>query len=145
MEIPVVLDGKPVGSCILTEQGLYWQINCSCERLSDRVERLYCGQTRLGVLIREGDRLTLRRRLSKASTPQLPPKSGVLTLRPVEEPAPWSGEVLGYPLEGIRSGDTLLIPYEDTKPCHCEPLFCFFEIRDGFWRLPLKQWTANWA
>ena len=71
MEIPVVLDGEPVGSCILTEQGLYWQIHCSCALISDRVERLYCGRTRLGVLIREGDRLILRRRLSPASQSEI--------------------------------------------------------------------------
>ena len=141
MEFPVVWNGKTVGNCVLEEAGLYWSIDCSCRLLSDRVGRLYCGPVRLGVLIREGDRLVLRRRVSKASVPQLPPRSGVLSLAPTEEPVPWQGEGLGYPMTGFRLGDTLLIPYDEAKPCPCEPLFCFFEIRDGFWQLPLNDGT----
>jgi len=137
MEFPVTLDGRAVGSCIVEEQGLYWYLDCSCEVVSDRVERLYCGTVRLGVLLLEEDRFVLRRRLSKSTFPQLPPKSGVFSLKPQEEPVPWEGTVFGWPLSGFRLGDTLLISYEAESPCPCESLFCFFEIKDGFWRLPL--------
>lgn len=139
MEFPVVLDGVKVGNCVLEDQGLYWEINCRCRVLSDRVERLYCGGRRLGVLLPEGDRLVLRRRMSKISVPELPPQSGVLSLAPAEGPVPWKGTVLGYELEGFRLGNTILFPYDEAKPCPCEALFCFFEIRDGFWRLELPS------
>ena len=138
MEFPIIFDGKTVGNGVLEELGLYWTVEAHCEVISDRVERLYCGTKRLGVLEREGDELTLRRRVSKAAFPELPPRSGVFSLRPTEEPQPWSGNVLGYELSGFRLGDTLLFPYDEAKPCPCEPLFCFFEIQNGFWRLPMS-------
>ena len=102
-------------------------------------ERLYCGSRRLGVLEREGDLLTLYRRVSRAAFPELPPKSGVLSLRPMEETVAWQGAVLGYPLNGFRQGNVLLFPYDEGQPCPCEPLFCFFEIKNGFWQLPLPE------
>ena len=136
MEFPVMLDGETVGSCLLEEQGLYWRLDCSCQVVSDRVERLYCGMTRLGVLVLERNRLVLRRRLSRAAFPQLPPKSSCFFLKPQEEPVPWQGVVLGWELSGFRLGNELLFPYAPDQPCPCEPLFCLFEIRDGFWRLP---------
>ena len=137
MDIPIVLEGKTVGNCCLEERGLYWSIQARCGLLSDRVERLYCGSRRLGVLEREGDGLTLRRQVSKSAYPELPPKSGVLSLRPTEEVRPWSGQVFGHTLTGFQLGDMILFPYDENAPCPCEPLFCFFEIKDGFWRLPL--------
>ena len=144
MEYPIVYREEIVGNCVLTDQGLYWELTCSCRILSDRVERLYSGETRLGVLERDGDRLRCRRRVSKASTPELPPRSGVFTLTPVREPEPWQGELLGYELSGFREGNTLLFPYAADRPCPCEPLICFFEIADGFWRLPLQpQWEQS--
>ena len=136
MEYPVVHQGETVGNCIITEQGLYWYVDCTCRVLSDRIERLYCGTKRLGVLEREGENLTCRRRLSKASTPELPPKSGILTLTPEEPRTVWQGTLLGQELTGFQEGDHLLFPYDETKPCPCEPLICFFEVKDGFWRIP---------
>lgn len=138
MEFPIISRGRTVGSCSLTEQGLYWQLDCSCEVLSDRVERLYCEGRRLGVLEREDELLTCRRRLSKASAPELPPKSGYFTLEREER---WRGRVADCFVEGLRQGDTLLFPYDPQQPCPCEPLICFFEIKDGFWRLPMD---GNW-
>lgn len=137
MDYPVILENEPVGECRLEEQGLYWALDCRCRLISNLVERLYCGTTRLGVLEKENGRLTLRRRLSRAAYPMLPPKSGVLTLRPVEEPEPWEGWVLDQYLRGVRRGDLLLFPYDSNAPCPCEPLLCFFTIRGGFWQLPL--------
>lgn len=144
MDYPVIFEGRAVGNCTITEQGLYWSIDCSCQVLSDRIERLYCGQTRLGVLEREGNRLTCHRRLSKASVPDLPPQSGVLTLAPTSFYTPWQGKLLDYELSCFREGDTLLFPYDPLEPCPCEPLICFFEIRDGFWRLKLQpEWEVS--
>lgn len=137
MEFPVILDEKTVGTCVLEEAGLYWMVQARCALLSDRVERLYSGIRRIGVLEREGDSLVLRRRISRSSCPELPPKNGVFSLRPMETAQPWSGAVLGQELTGFRLGDTLLFPYDASKPCPCEPLFCFFAIKDGFWRLQL--------
>jgi len=138
MDIPIVLNGKTVGNCCLEACGLYWRIQAQCILLSDRVERLYCGSKRLGVLEREGNMLTLRRQVSRVAFPELPPKNGVLSLQPMEEAIPWSGVVLGHELTGFRQGEMLLFPYHEDEPCPCEPLFCFFEIKDGFWRLPLS-------
>lgn len=143
MEFPVVLDGKQVGRCELWEEGLYWKLVCVTPVFSDRVERLYCGTVRLGVLEKEGDQLTLRRRLSKSAYPMLPPRSGVLTLGPVEQPEVWEGYVLDQYLRGFRRGDTILFPYDPNGPCPCEPLICFFSIQDGFWQLPINPLPAG--
>lgn len=138
MEYPVVHMGQTVGHCTVTEQGLYWLVECQCEILSDRVERLYCGPTRLGVLERDGRNLTCRRRVSKASVPEL---SGAFSLSPYDV---WNGRLLQQPVQCRRQGDTLLFPYEADAPCPCEPLICFFEIKDGFWQLPARpEWLGS--
>lgn len=134
MEFPVLSHGRAVGSCTVQEQGLYWQVDCSCRVLSDRIERLYCESRRIGVLELEDGRLTCRRRLSKSSMPELPPKSGCFSLQPFTH---WQGEVAGCHVSAFRCGDILLFPYDPDKPCPCEPLICFFTIRDGFWQLPM--------
>jgi len=140
MDYPVYLNENNVGTCTLEKMGLYWKLQCSCMVISDRVERLYCGERRLGVLDKEGDRLTLRRMISVSSCPELPPKSGRLTLYPEKEQImePWEGEILGYVLKGYKDADTVLIPYSDSEPCPCEPLMCYFEIKDGYWRIPVS-------
>ena len=141
MELNVMLHEKVVGTCTLEEMGLYWILACRCDILSDRIERLYAGERKLGVLEKEGDCLTLKRRLSKSSCPELPPKSGVLTLHPVKEETPlvpWEGTVEGYELKGFEKGDYILFPYDPDGPCPCEPLFCFFQIKGGYWHLPKK-------
>lgn len=132
MEYPVLDQGKIVGCAELEQQGLYWVLTCSCELCSEHVERLYSGQRSLAVLERSAGGLSCRRRLSRASTPELPPQSGCLTLRPYEL---WQGELAGVLLAGLRDGAALLFPYDRAKPCPCEPLVCFFEIVDGFWRI----------
>ena len=138
MEFPVVHLGQTIGKCTVTDQGLYWLIECQCEILSDRVERLYYGDARLGVLEKQGKILTCRRRLSKASAPSF---SGRFSLSPDEY---WEGTLLGQQVKCRREGDTLLFPYETDQPCPCEPLICFFEIKDGFWRLPVrKEWLLS--
>ena len=139
MEYPVMVKGKPVGNCFVEEQGLYWKLDCRCKLFSDTVERLYCETVRLGVLLRDGDELVLQKRLSKSGFPQFPPTGGIFTVEPVEQLEIWQGELWGHSLSGIRVGNRLLVPYEETKPCPCEALFCFFEIKDGFWQLPLNQ------
>ena len=139
MDYPIIHEGRTVGNCSISEQGLYWIVEAGCEVLSDRVERLYCGERRLGVLEREGERLTCRRRISKSSAPELPPKNGILTLRPKPVRTPWQGELLGRALSGFLEGKELLFPYDREQPCPCEPLICFFSVKDGFWRLPLRE------
>ena len=149
MELQVRNHDEIVGVCTLEDQGLYWRIRCKCNLLSDCVERLYAAERNLGVLEKEGNCLVLSRRLSKSSCPELPPESGVLTLQPVklQEPEPeseppvlepWEGTVQGYPLKGYYQDGCVLFPYKEDEPCPCEPLFCFFEVKDGYWRLPLK-------
>ena len=136
MEFPVIAQGKTVGNCFLEDQGLYWQISCVCWLQSDRVERLYCCSDRVGVLMPQGRELVLNRRVSKASMPSIPPINGIFSLEPVILPQSWEGKLAGISCCGFQLGDELLFPYGAAAPCPCEPLFCFFEIRDGFWRLP---------
>ena len=38
MEYPVVHQGETVGSCVMEDVGLYWQVACSCRLFSDRVD-----------------------------------------------------------------------------------------------------------
>lgn len=141
MEYPVIWKGEQIGHVQLIEQGLYWQLVCTCQPLSDRVERLYAGQRRLGVLEREGERLVCRRRLSRASTPELPPPGGVFTLEPTAELRPWQGLLAGISLTGFQDAEKLLFPYAPDRPCPCEPLICFFKVQNGFWTLP-KRWAG---
>lgn len=143
MEYPVVYEGCPVGSCTVVEDGLYWIVDCTCELCSGQVERLYSGSRRIDVLEQKGNRLVCRKRVSKASAPELLPASGVFSLSPERTYAPWEGSLLGQPAKGFRDRDLLLFPYSQDQPCPCEPLICFFEIRDGFWRLPAKdEWLT---
>lgn len=140
MEFPVVHLGQTIGRCRVTDQGLYWSIDCECEILSDGVERLYCGDQRLGVLERSGSVLTCRRRVSKSSMPLL---SQAFSLAPQENR---TGFLLGKPVECQMEGEMLLFPYAADEPCPCEQLICFFEIKDGFWRLPVnEQWFSSVA
>ena len=150
MEFSVMMHDETVGTCSLEEMGLYWKINCKCKVLSDRIERLYVGEKKLGVLEKEGSCLTLRKTVSKSSCPELPPEDGKFYLYPrikeqllassMEE---WEGEVLGHWLKGYRENEYILFPYEQDSPCPCEPLLCYFEIADGFWKLPMHPQTEQ--
>jgi len=147
MEFPVMLHENKVGTCTLMDGGLYWQLHCRCDLVSDRVERLYVGERKLGVLEKEADELTMKRSVSKASCPELPPEHGYFTLYPEvkQEPEPEKTteevltevEVHGHKLKGRLEENCLIFPYDQGQPCPCEPLLCFFEVRDGYWRLPL--------
>ena len=145
MEYPVIYNGQEIGRCSLTDDGLYWVLSCRCEAVSDQVERLYCGEERLGVLQPEDGGLCLRRRLSKAGWPSLPPENGQFSLSPAAAAvAPWTGRVLGYPLpEGLSrrddAGEALPFRYDPQGPCPCPPLFCLFSVEDGYWRLRLDS------
>ena len=139
MEYPVVHDGHEIGTCAIQEQGLYWMLECRCMLRSDRVERLDSGTIRLAVLEQQGDHLVCSRKLSKRSHPELLPRSGVFSLRPVEEYTPWEGELLGRKCSGFRHGDMLLFPYAADQPCPCEALICLFTVQDGYWQLPVRE------
>lgn len=142
MEFPVLYQGRPVGTCQVEDLGLYWRFRCRCALLSDRVERLYWGSVRLGVLEREGKALTLDRRLSKQSLPGFPPEDGLLSLEPDLEP--WQGTVLDCALpRGFqkREGNQthLLFPFAPDRPFPCMPLFCFFRLDGPYWKLTLDE------
>ncbi len=140
MEYPVIHMGQTVGHCTVTDQGLYWLVECCCEILSDRVERLYCGADRLAVLEQDGNTLTCRRMVSKKSVPALE-QINQFSLSPYDV---WNGRLLEQPIQCMRQEDVLLFPYRPEEPCPCEPLICFFEIKDGFWRLRLQpEWIGS--
>ena len=138
MDFPVVSAGRTVGNCSVKEDNLYWELDCVCSCQNKKIDRLYCGSRNLGVLLPENDQLVLHRRISKSSVPEIPPITGVFSLEPIQGSIPWNGELAGIDCRGILLGDELLFPYEKTMPCPCEPLFCFFAIRDGFWRIPAE-------
>lgn len=142
MELPVLYHGKAVGTCQAEDQGLYWLLRCRCNLRSDRVERLYCGVQRLGVLERQGETLILSRRLSKRAVPNFPPEDGLLSLEP--SMTPWQGTVLDCRLpEGYqkREGDRLclLFPFAPDRPFPSMPLFCFFSLEGPYWKLTLDE------
>jgi len=139
MEFPVVSAGNTIGNCTVLEDGLYWNIYCVCKCHTGKIERLFCGSRNLGVLLPEADQLVMHRRISRASVPEIPPANGVFSLEPMPLPVPWEGELAGVKCGGFLLGEELLFPYDETKPCPCEPLFCFFEIRDGFWRIAAEK------
>ncbi len=140
MEFPVVHLGQTIGSCTVTDDGLYWLIECCCEILSDGVERLYCGGNRIGVLEQNGRIVTCRKRISKTSLPEFP-GMGLFSLSPYEI---WEGRLLNQPVQCLRDGDTLLFPYAADQPCPVEELICFFSVKEGFWRLPMEgQWLSS--
>ena len=140
MEFPIVHVGQTIGSCTVTDDGLYWLVECRCQIVSNEVERLYFGGCRIGVLERRGQDFICRRRISKASLPEFS-TTGMFSLSPYEI---WEGRVLDRPVQGFRDGEDLLFPYRSEEPCPVEELICFFTVRDGFWRLPLQsQWIAS--
>ena len=140
MEFPVVHLGQTIGSCTVTDDGLYWLVECRCEILSDGIERLYCGSSRIGVLERKGRIFTCRRRISKASLPEFTGE-GVFSLSPYEI---WDGRLLDEPVQCLREGNELLFPYASDQPCPVEELICFFSVRDGSWRLPIcPEWLES--
>ena len=38
MKYPVIYDGQEIGSCQLTEEGLYWSLECTCTVISDKAK-----------------------------------------------------------------------------------------------------------
>ena len=142
--IRLIYNGEEIGRCVLRDLGLYWELLCRCQAVSDQVERLYCGEEKLGVLQPSGGELALKRRISKASCPALPPEDGQFSLSPAPAWTPWTGRILGYDApQGLSrrdgTGETLQFPYDPDGPCPCPPLFCLFSVEDGFWRLRLDR------
>ena len=125
--------------------GLYWELLCRCQAVSDQVERLYCGEEKLGVLQPSGGELALKRRISKASCPALPPEDGQFSPLPRARPGRPGPD--GFSAMTRRraspgadgTGETLQFPYDPDGPCPCPPLFCLFSVEDGFWRLRLDR------
>ena len=135
MDFPVVSAGRTVGNCSVKEDNLYWELDCICSCQIKKIERLYCGSRNLGVLLPENDRLVMKRKVSKSSAPEIPPFNGMFSLEPMQMTRPWDGKIAGIKCRGFLQGKDLLFPYDKTMPCPCEPLFCFFTIRDGYWRI----------
>lgn len=72
-EIPMRCGGDTVGQAIVSREGLYYRVRCSCKPISTDVLRAYGsvdGQdVLLGVLMPEDDRLTLERRFACSAVP----------------------------------------------------------------------------
>ena len=135
MILAVKLGEETIGECRMEDLGLYWNLECSCRVISDQVERLYWREHRLGVLEREQDRLTMRRRIPKTRLPGFPEKDGVLHLHACRE-------ILGCQLPPAREEHgKLWYPWSKEAPFPCMPLACFFSVEqsDGrdYWTLPL--------
>lgn len=123
MELSVMYQGEPVGVCHVEELGLYWNLSCRCRLLSDRVQRLYWKSNRLGVLEREGDSLTLSRRIAKRQLPGFPTEDLTLYLQPPVQ-------LLDCWLPPAREKNGCLwYPFDPQQPFPCMPLACFFSLK----------------
>lgn len=141
MEFDVLSEGRTVGKCTLQEQGLYWELSCLCEGEFSQIRRLYWNGRCLGVLEQNGKELTLQRRFSKASAPELPHCGRLPTLEPEQQ---WQGKVLDCQVPSClrtwkETGSVLSFPFSGDSPCPCLPLLCFFEVKDGQWLLHLDE------
>lgn len=126
MEFSVLHQGEIVGLCRFTELGLYWNVECHCKLLSDRVQRLYWNEHRLGVLERQGNELCLSRHIAKKSLPGFPGETRSLYLQPPVQ-------ILDCRLPPTKEKDgRLWYPYQADGPFPCMPLACFFSLeREG--------------
>ena len=63
----VLLNGKQVGEVCVSKQGLYYRFQCTCQLQDDAVCRLMVrlkdGRENIGVMIPEGNRVQLDRKL----------------------------------------------------------------------------------
>ena len=66
----VYYDGENVGTVLLSQQGIYTLLSCTCRKVTGKISRLICvsGDRResIGVMMPEGTRLVLGKRLTKA-------------------------------------------------------------------------------
>ncbi len=99
-------EGKPCGTGRARREGLYMIVDCDSEPVTGEVVRAYLPTAGepccLGVLVPEGGRLRLTRRIPTSRFPQPPFETAVIS-KDGELWAPWSGEVDGVAVEGALS------------------------------------------
>lgn len=80
----VYFEDKPVGTCRVWREGLYYRFNCRCDRVTEEICRLLlqCGEKTvdLGVLIPVGSGFGLDRKLSARNMPAGEPQFSVKVL-----------------------------------------------------------------
>lgn len=121
--LPMQYGGSPCGTAVLRRDGLYYQVECICDLVTESVVRAYLECAKpvcLGVLIPDGGRLCLRRRISASQLPD-PPFSAVTVASGESEWAPWSGMVCGCEITDALSrragaGQVIAIPYAAGEP-----------------------------
>ena len=99
----VYFGDKPIGTCRLVRQGLYWQVSCRCAASIDGIcrLRLQCGDEAadLGVLVPMNGAFGLDRTIPVKNLPQGQPRFAVIPQdpRPEEEFIPvGEGEEFPY-------------------------------------------------
>lgn len=103
--IPMTYNGRACGLATLRREGLYVQVTCDSEPVTDEIVRAYLtgagGQAALGVLVPESGRLRLRRRMAAS---QLPGEDFTSVRIAGREDAwtPWEGEIAGQTVPGAR-------------------------------------------
>lgn len=139
MDLNVYARGNAVGTCSVSDQGLYWNVHCVCKRYAPYPVRLLGAGFNLGVAEIQGESLVFRRKLSKSSVPGFPSSDGCV-LVPVY---PARMDVCGYCLEAdvekTSCGTRIFIPFVNNGTNPCMPLMCFWHIKDCFWILNLDE------
>ena len=93
--------GQVIGNVKMHREGLYCRVSCRCRRFDDEIHRLYANREKIGVLIPEGEELTLitmvaAKRLKDGCIFSLEENRGdFIPIRP--------GEAFAY-LDKLRSG-----------------------------------------
>ena len=136
-EITMMYEGTQVGTAQITQEGLYYLVDCRCSIPSSEVLRAYAEQEEgsavcLGVLVPEDGTLCLRRRFSRSAFPANPTS---ITVAGAEGTwRDWSGDVAGVPISrglsrrvgGVRQVAVPWNPDETEKYLpflrHCTPM-----------------------
>ncbi|MCI8525463.1 MAG: hypothetical protein HFF17_05980 [Oscillospiraceae bacterium] len=123
-KIPMRYEGRACGQASLRREGLYLLVVCDGEPVTDQIVRAFLtgdqGQAALGVLVPEGGRLRLRKRIAASQMP-----AGELTEVRVTGSedgwTPWEGELEGRQIAGARSRmeggrQRIAVPFSSQEP-----------------------------
>ncbi|MBQ1264819.1 MAG: hypothetical protein IIY04_05305 [Oscillospiraceae bacterium] len=148
MDVAIMHEGMRVGTAQISQEGLYWNVDCACIIDSKDVHRLWAhtkkDAVRLGVLMPEGLQLRLTKRLPVSAVCFT--EECVITTEQSQLP-PFCGKVGDYEIEDayLLENDgkrTLCIPYRNEAFLLMEYI-CFFRLEHHggrrFWMAELDE------
>ena len=124
-KIPMEFQGKPCGQAAFCREGLYLQVTCDCENVTDQVVRAYLegpeDRLALGVLVPENGMLHLCRRIPASHLRDR--EYTCVRVSGGEEDGwkPWEGLLEGQPVSGALSRmehgrQMLALPFVPGEP-----------------------------